>query len=190
MALAEANYNWRPDLSADDLILGLTEMKFSPIYRSGNIDCCTYVAAVVPTDRLDEWLAVNHDEEIYAAESWYTGMELIFDRGAIVGSHKRPTMFTVITLRDESSNPVNVVVPQTEHNLLEIDYLLTAADHSSIRISRDLNAHKMGCIRIDILRVPRRQAGWSIGDAKSFLTETGIYGREGGFREPVPLAEV
>lgn len=199
--LYQARYNWRPDLDVDSLIQQVIREGVCPIYRSGNISCCTGVA--VHTDNARDWNVDDHMNEIEEANQWYSNHLLLELPDRSIEAVPVPTMATVIHI-DEIS-PFTIVVPLTEHNEQELEYLnleLGSPELGLFRTSTVPNADLPVGPMIMYLQIPRRQNNWTIerwiGGPLSninwinFLTETQpyVYGREGRFREPEPLAEV
>ncbi len=201
--LIDSRYNWKPELDVDDLIQQLPEMQVSPIYRSGNMDCCTAVVAVVPAERYTEWNTGDHTSEIEAANQWYSDHELVICPDGQVVPQRRSTMATVITVSGHERNPT-IVIPQSEHNTSELEYLLSSSQvfqsqlQTSIAITEAYKMVRSGTadvIWIPYLQIPRH---FSVDESfrsicwENFLisSQPYVYGREGRFREPAPLAEV
>ena len=192
--LSQARYIWKPDLDVDSIIRH-ARVKISPIYRSLNLSCCTGVVAVAPIN----WSANDHMDEILAANQWYYDKLLVERSDLSLVTMAIPSMAAIIHLGD------TLIVPLTEHNARELQYLKSKREVLEIL---DLDAGSSVPItdlpnrrRLMYLEIPRQNnltvEQWLGGSPSNinwcnFLTGTRpyVYGREGRYREPAPLAEV
>lgn len=202
--LLTVRYNWMPDLDADDLIQQLPEMQVRPIYRSGNMGCCTAVAVAVPEERLEEWDAADHTTEIETANEWYSRHELVLRPDGSLLTQTIATMATVITVVHGREAGLTIVVPQNEHNTAELVYLSSLLEHinnptetlqctvQTIADAIETIHYSQPSVWLPYLDIPQWQNNWRGTERQrninwfNFLTSSEPYGGSRTPQDPLP----